>query len=134
MEERKRFYLAGATIGLGILSLLAASATLWRTGRADWALQGLAIAIAATVVTSALMLRGYRSLRTGLPLEDEMSRRLRMDAGGWTLWLSMYVWLGALLFQEHLTKDEMIGLGLGATAVIFAVAYAVLGRKGGAEQ
>jgi len=113
---------------------LAASATLWRTGRTDWALQGLAIAIAATVVTSALMLRGYRSLRTGLPLEDEMSRRLRMDAGGWTLWLSMYVWLGALLFQEHLTKDEMIGLGLGATAVIFAVAYAVLGRKGGAEQ
>ncbi len=46
----------------------------------------------------------------------------------------MYAWLGVLLFQEHLSKDEMIGLGLGATAVIYAVAYVALGRKGDMEQ
>ncbi len=85
LEERKRFYLAGATIGVGILSLLVANARLWQAGRTDWALQGLAIAIVAAVVTSALMVRKYRSIKAGLPLEDEMSKRLRMDASGWTL-------------------------------------------------
>lgn len=124
MEERKRFYLAGVTIIVGILSLLAASAMLWRAG--------IAIAIAVTIVVfAAFALRNMaKSTRKGLPLEDEFSKRAKTSAAAFAFYASLYLWLTLMYFEDYLPESRLPALAILGSAIIFGLRYLYLVKRG----
>jgi len=85
------------------------------------------IAIQLVVVGFAIVLAFSRlkSAKQNLPPEDELSRGIKRRAAATAYYVSLYLWLAMMIFEEHfdLERREFIGGGILGMALIFALSW-----------
>ena len=70
-----------------------------------------------------LAVKRIKSIKHGLPVEDEMSRKVRQKSAAWSYYFSIYVWVAALyLYHESdLEGNVLIGGGILIMALLFGI-------------
>lgn len=74
------------------------------------------------------IIRKWRSVKSGEPLEDEMTIRMREKAGARAFYMSLYLWLVVHYVFDIPANAFMFGL-IGMVA-LFAINYLFLNHKG----
>lgn len=89
--------------------------------------QFLIIAVQIVVLGFAVVFiyKRWKSAREKLPAEDEMSRKIRQRAAATSYYVSIYLWLALMFFDEKikLERHTLIGAGILGMAVIFALSW-----------
>jgi len=94
----------------------------------------LQIGVIAILVILAVVF-GYRRLtseRRGEPVEDELSKKVMMKASAWAYFISLYMWVFMIWLKDRVTFDteQLLGTGILAMAVIWALCWLVVYWKG----
>jgi len=74
-----------------------------------------------------------RSVRAGLPIKDEMSKRFEHKAGYYAFLASIYIALGLTFFVEGLTASQLAGAIVLLSSIIFMGLNIYYSRKGSVE-
>lgn len=136
-------------IGISIVTILVLSSfallslTLIQNGRVSQG--GLMVIITGVLVIFAIkMLKDqYEHTKDGFPVEDEMSKKVRMKAMSWAFLAGIY-WLLALGWYDNLATDfygaspfrdpsQATGAGILGMAVMFGIFWAYFNWKGNIE-
>ena len=66
-----------------------------------------------------------KSAKQNLPPEDELSRGIKRKAAATAYYVSLFLWLAMMIFEEHfdLERSEFIGGGILGMALIFALSW-----------
>ena len=99
---------------------------IWRSGGFD--LSSI-IMVLVSVLLAVFIFRKVRALRSGTVLEDELTDKLRNQAGARSFYMSMYLWIALSYIYDFESETTMFGIG--GMAILFAVNYFVLanGKK-----
>jgi hypothetical protein len=94
----------------------------------------LQIGVIAILVILAVVF-GYRRLtseRRGEPTEDELSKKVMMKASAWAYFISLYMWVFMIWLKDRVTFDteQLLGTGILAMAVIWALCWLVVYWRG----
>jgi predicted neutral ceramidase superfamily lipid hydrolase len=115
-------------IFLAVLSVVVLTTMVWWLVRSetDFDLkQSLMIVIQFVVVGFAIVLafRRLKSAKQNLPAEDEMSKGILRRGAATSYYVSLYMWLAIMFFEEHidLERSTLIGAGILGMAIIFAL-------------
>lgn len=127
-------------VGLGIGVVLAVIATMYFYSLGA-SLNGFNISeymliagVIIVVVGASWHLVGrFRNFRAGLPIKDEMSRRLEHKAGYYAFLASIYIALGVTFFVEGLTTSQLAGAIILSSSIIFMGLNIYYNRRGSAE-
>ena len=101
---------------------------------------GIFIPLLLVVFMTFLILRRYRDIKQGMPLEDERSRKVIIQAAAKSFYVSLY-WLLCISFfesffanklfgLEHLDAGQTVGGGIAGMAVAFSIFWIYYDRKG----
>ena len=99
--------------------------------------QSASVIIIAIIILIGFVIFGARrmkSVKAGLPLEDERSRKVMARAMAQAYLISIY-WLLALMWLSSDYRPDMpahaaLGMGIGGMAVIFFICWAWYNKKG----
>ena len=118
------------TIFVAILSVsVLVSLILWwvRSGSSLDTKGSLMIAIQLVVVVFAVIFafRRLKSAKQKLPVEDEMSKKILRRGAATSYYVSMYMWLAFMFFEERidLERSTLIGAGILGMAAIYALSW-----------
>lgn len=103
-----------------------------------WTLVSAVIVASLAFVALAVVLKERRELKAGFPKEDERSRAIRMRAGYWAFFISLYFLLFVSMVQAVLEDHAIVSLPtaewgmvyVAVMGIIFLVVHASLSRKG----
>ena len=72
------------------------------------------------------------SARRGEPAEDELSKKVMQKTAAWSYYVSLYMWVGMIFISDKITlkMDELLGAGILAMALTFAVFWLIFHFKG----
>jgi len=124
-------------VTLLILTVTAGIAVLVQSGYTP---KGLHLVILALIVLSAIYafithFKRHRDHQKGIPVDDEMSTRIKYKAGHHAFLASLYMWLFIFLFKDFFPDVEtMLGGGILLSAVISIVIKAYLTRHYNEDQ
>jgi hypothetical protein len=106
----------------------------------ELAVMGTVLVIVAFAVI--IVLRKFRSMRAGLPSEDEMSRRITHKSGYYAFIASIWTTLG-LSWADILWREDFGGAGFGVselaagviliTGLVFVLSFLYLSRSGNVD-
>jgi hypothetical protein len=87
----------------------------------------LLIAIQVVVLGFAVLvvLRRWKASREKLPVEDEMSKKILRRGAATSYYVSLYLWLALMFFEEDidLERSTLIGAGILGMAIIYALSW-----------
>ncbi len=103
-----------------------------------WTLVAAVILVSMALVALAALLRERRELKEGFPKEDERSQAIRMRAGYWAFFISLYFLFFVSMVQVLLEDHQVVSLPtaewgmiyVAVMGVIFLVVHSYLNRKG----
>lgn len=75
------------------------------------------------------LVRLRRDIQSGLPVEDERSKRIKSLAGYYSFLISIYLWLVIMFFEEYFTVSSAAGAAILGSAITFGLAYVILSRR-----
>lgn len=79
------------------------------------------------VIGFALILafRRLKSVKQNLPAEDEMSKGILRRGAATSYYVSLYMWLAFMFFEERidLERSTLIGAGILGMAIIYALSW-----------
>ncbi len=69
--------------------------------------------------------RRLRSAKQNLPAEDEMSKKILRKSAATSYYVSIYMWLAFMFFEEHidLERSTLIGAGILGMALVYALSW-----------
>lgn len=69
-----------------------------------------------------------RSKKTGLPAEDEFSKKLIKNAAARSYYFSLYLWLGIMYLNSEgkIDQENILSIGIVGMAVLFGVHWIIL--------
>lgn len=72
-----------------------------------------------------LIVRRMRDVRNKVPAEDEMSRDVKRRGASTSYYVSLYMWLAIMIFEERfeLERSSLIGGGILGMALIYALSW-----------
>ena len=72
-----------------------------------------------------VVFRRLKSAKQNLPAEDELSKSILLKAAATSYYVSLYLWLAFMFFEEHidLERSTLIGAGILGMAVIYALSW-----------
>jgi peptidoglycan/LPS O-acetylase OafA/YrhL len=72
-----------------------------------------------------LAIRRLRDTRANFPAEDEMSKAIMRKAAASSYYISIYMWLAFMFFDEriNLERHTLIGAGIMGMAILFALTW-----------
>jgi peptidoglycan/LPS O-acetylase OafA/YrhL len=87
------------------------------------------------VVISFAVVVAVRRLKSATrkqPVEDELSKKIMQKAASLSYFISIYIWLGVLYLYNNkkIEADLLIGWGILAMAVTFAICWFVISKMG----
>lgn len=75
-------------------------------------------------------LKNTQNEKKGLPIDDELSNRIKYKAGYKTYMISMYMWLFIFLLKDKFPNNEiMLGGGIMLSALIFVITKYIVKRN-----
>ena len=80
-------------------------------------------------ILSIFLRKSYDNLKSGIPSDDERTKKVRMYAAGYAYFISLYVWILLLAFHRYLDSDDVLMIGLVAMALSFYLSWFVINRK-----
>lgn len=98
-------------------------------------LQGLSLVIIILIIGLAVIafiavLKKDKEERAGIPVEDEMTTRIKYKAGYYAYMASMYMWLFIFLLKDNFPDIEtLLGGGILLSALIGFIAKVVVKRN-----
>lgn len=115
---------------LAVLSVVVLTTMIWWLVRSETEFdlkQSLMIIIQFVVVAFAIVLafRRLKSVKQNLPAEDEMSKGILRRGAATSYYVSLYMWLAFMFFEEHidLERRTLIGAGILGMALIYALSW-----------
>ncbi len=89
------------------------------------------LALALLVIPVYRSIRQARDLKNNIPLEDEMSHKLRIHSAAYAFRYSLISWLLIFTFNHHFPDPEaMIGGGILAAVAIYGLVWLQFSRNG----
>ena len=103
-----------------IIWFVRSGATLDIQGSSIMIIQFVVIAFAIIVV-----FRRLKSAKQNLPAEDEMSKGILRKGAATSYYVSLYMWLAFMFFEDRidLERSTLIGAGILGMAVIYALSW-----------
>jgi peptidoglycan/LPS O-acetylase OafA/YrhL len=120
---RKATFLAVLAVSVLVTMIfwfVRSGATLDFGGSSIIIIQFVVLAFAIIVV-----FRRLKSAKQNLPAEDELSKSILLKAAATSYYVSLYMWLAFMFFEEHidLERSTLIGAGILGMAVIYALSW-----------
>ena len=112
--------LAVAVLVTMIFWFIRSGATLDFAGSSIVIIQFVVLAFAIIVV-----FRRLKSAKQNLPAEDEMSKGILRKGAATSYYVSLYMWLAFMFFEDRsdLERSTLIGAGILGMAVIYALSW-----------
>ena len=118
------------TMFLAVLSVAVLLTMIWwliRDGSEMDTKMILMVVIQLVVVGIAIVLAFGRlkNVKQNLPPEDELSRGIKRKAAATAYYVSIYLWLIMMVFEEHINLERrtFVGAGILGMALIFALSW-----------
>lgn len=72
------------------------------------------------------------SLRNSEPIDDEMSKKIKMKAASYSYYISLYMWILVIFLKDRINydKDELFGIGIVIMSFIFITTWSILRLRG----
>ena len=85
----------------------------------------LIIQLVVVVFAVFFAFRRLKSAKQNLPAEDEMSKKLLRKSAATSYYVSIYMWLAFMFFEERidLERSTLIGAGILGMALIYALSW-----------
>lgn len=85
----------------------------------------IAVAVVILVYGVLAILKGFRDARNKVPSQDELSKKILLRGAATSYYLSIYLWLAIMFFEERikLERHSLIGAGILGMAIIFALSW-----------
>ena len=119
-----------------VLAFLMAGLSLFFSlpGSSLWLLASVSIAMAVGLVAVVAATERVKSIKTGLPLEDELSKKATWKAGYYAfltgLWLAIGIMFGNIIATEAFGADEIeFRYAFEAIIVVPAIVFIVLALR-----
>lgn len=75
-------------------------------------------------------MKKHKEIVAGLPVDDELSERIKFQAGYSAFMVSMFIWFGLFLVKSLVADhDTLFGLGVLAPAVIYMFTKSYLSHR-----
>ncbi|WP_377889916.1 hypothetical protein [Alkalihalobacillus sp. R86527] len=104
---------------------------LFRTGATGTSELVMTIAMMVTMlILIPIFLNLRKDVKAGLPHDDELSKKVKMFAAGYSYYASLIFWLVLFAFHSYIQKDDLIMLGLAFMILSFGVNWLFARRKG----
>ncbi len=139
MDERTRFRRFVAVISV-VLVLGALFIIVKITAGIDneWTIVSAAILLSMALVVIAVTRRGLKDLESGIPIEDERSRTIKIRAGYLAFFTSLFFIMGmgfvhAILEDDQISSlptSEWLMIYVGIMGTIYLIILAYMKRKG----
>lgn len=129
MKDKTKFALMAIVLTLVALSFVGMGAASLIKGIIPRAIVGFTTAVALGILFAVILRKAYADMKTGMPSEDERSKRVRMYAAGNAYFISLFLWVGIMFVRHYLTREQIIGTGVAGMAVIFVISWWYLSRK-----
>ena len=112
--------LAVSVLATMVIWFIRSGATLDFGGSSIMVIQFVVLAFAIVVV-----FRRLKSAKQKLPAEDEMSKSILRRGAATSYYVSMYMWLAFMFFEERidLERSTLIGAGILGMAIIYALSW-----------
>ena len=98
-----------------------------RTGTPFNIQESLMIIIPIVVVGFAIIIafRRLKSVKLNLPAEDEMSKKILRKGAATSYYVSLYLWIALMFFEERIDMERsmLIGAGIVGMAIIYALSW-----------
>lgn len=123
-------------LGIAVAVLVIATTALWylsgRTGMKPAELVQFGVIIIVVLFALLLIYKRITGMRRGQPAEDELSKLVLQKTAAISYYISLYTWLFMIFISDRieLEKDELIGAGILAMAVIYGVVWFVVNSRG----
>lgn len=139
MDDKARFrafiVVIVAVLAVGAVYVVATVST---GTEVAWTLVSAVILASMALVALAVVWKGRQELKAGFPKEDERSQAIRMRAGYWAYFISLYFLFFVSMIQALLEDHAVVSLPtaewgmiyVAAMGMIFLVVHSVLNRKG----
>jgi peptidoglycan/LPS O-acetylase OafA/YrhL len=85
----------------------------------------MAVAVIILVYGALVILKGFRDAKNKVPPRDELSRKILRRGAATSYYVSIYLWLALMYFEERieLERSSLIGAGILGMAIIFGLAW-----------
>ena len=85
----------------------------------------MAVAVLILVYGALVILKGFRDAKNKLPSRDELSRKILLRGAATSYYVSIYLWLAIMFFEERIEveRSSLIGAGILGMAIIFALSW-----------
>jgi peptidoglycan/LPS O-acetylase OafA/YrhL len=112
--------LAFLVLGTMLLWLLNSDSTFKGSSYLMIGIQVIVLAFAVLVV-----IRRWTARKQNLPAEDEMSKRILQRGAATSYYLSLYLWLALMFFEESikLERSTLIGAGILGMAILYGLSW-----------
>jgi hypothetical protein len=126
--KRKTLLVSSVLITLTILGFIVVVRGIDRFSGLELFILILIIILGVVVFINAL--RKERDIKAGLPIDDELSTRIKYKAGYYAYLTSMYMWLFIFLLKDNFPDVEtMLGGGILLSAAISVIIKYVVKYK-----
>lgn len=133
MEEKRKFKLGLVLlISINLCQFLAAFYWYFNESK-DIGYIWFAIAIITAILFAIFLNKTWKDIKAGQPSEDERSKKIKMNAAGYSFFVSIYLWIGLLIFQDLFSScSHVVSVGIILMAVLFVTISTILNRRGDA--
>lgn len=85
----------------------------------------VAVAVVVLFYAALAVLKRIRDAKNNLPSEDEMSKKILRRGAATSYYVSLYLWLAIMFFEENinLERHTLIGAGILGMAIIYALSW-----------
>ena len=123
MEDKARFrafvVVIVAVLAAGALYVVA---TVAAGVDVAWTLVSAVILASMALVAIAVFMKERQEFKSGFPKDDERSRAIRMRAGYWAFFISLYFLLGMGFILAILEDEQIVSLPTSEWAMIYVAA------------
>lgn len=115
-------------IWLAILLVLVVLTTILWLGKESLNLEELSsleVILAIVGFAVFILIRRIKSLKSGEPQEDELSKKVMLRTSSLSYYLSLYFWVFLLWLKDRVAfeQEELLGTGILGMALIFALSW-----------
>ncbi len=90
-----------------------------------------ATAIVTAILFAIFLNKTWKDIKEGQPSEDERSKKIKMNAAGYSFFVSIYVWIGLLIFQDFFNScSHVVSIGIILMAILFIIISVILNKRG----
>jgi len=85
----------------------------------------IGIPVVILIFAILVVVKRWKAAKNKLPAEDELSKRIQQRGAATSFYVSLYLWLALMFFEENidLERSTLIGAGIVGMAIIYALSW-----------